>query len=246
MNKLILTLSFIIYTCFCHAFTLEVNKWNDFEGKLGKSDIRLSIYLFENGNIKGNYCYKKYETKIPITGQLKGNKIKLTELINSVENGYFTAKIFTDDQDRIEGEWISSDKTKTLELKLMLSSICYGTYENRYSEFDGTNDEVENFMKSIKSSILANDKKWIARHVYYPLNVTINKKAVVIKNEKQLIDNFDKIFYTKFKEKIKATYACNLFTNYQGAMLGSGEIWINTKIDSAKGKRSYYITTINN
>lgn len=238
---------FMFFTPLCKAYNLDVNMWNDFEGKIGNEDIQLSIYLFENGQIKGNYCYKKYENKIQLTGQLTGNKIELTEFINDKPNGYFQGKAFTNKYDSLCGYWTDISKTKHLDLKLSLKSMGGGSFEHRYSDFYGSDKEVENFVKHIKSSIMKNDKDWIANHVKYPLYTTLNnEKAIKIKNKQQLFDHFDQVFHKTFKEKIQTYCPCNLFHNYQGVMLGNGEIWIYQKPNSNENKYDYYIISINN
>lgn len=63
-KNLLLILSLILWTTLSHAFELQVNTWTDFEGTLGKTNIELSLFRFENGQIKRNYCYRKYDKKI--------------------------------------------------------------------------------------------------------------------------------------------------------------------------------------
>ena len=237
----------MFFTTFCQAYNIDVNMWSDFEGKIGDKDIQLSIYLFENGQIKGNYCYKKYENKIQLTGQLTGDIIELTEFINDKPNGYFQGKVFTNNYDSLCGYWTDISKTKHLDLKLCLQSMGGGTFEQRYSDFYGKDDDVENFVKHFKSSIIKNEKDWIANHVKYPLYTTLNnEKAIKIKNKQQLLDHFDQVFHKTFKEKILNFCSCNLFCNYHGVMLGNGEIWIYQKPNSTEKKYDYYIISINN
>jgi hypothetical protein len=102
-------------------------------------------------------------------------------------------------------------------------------------------------MKHVKTSILNSDKEWIANHINYPLKTTLFKgKAITIKNKKQLIDNFDQIFHQEFKDKIKSLCVCNMFNNYQGVMLGDGQIWINNRPNSTDDTFNYIITAIFN
>ena len=248
MKKFII-LTFLLFSLstLSHAFEIETKKWTDFEGRLGKSNIHLSLYLFENGQIKGNYCYKKNESKIQLTGQIAGDKIVITEFLNGKPNGRFEGKVFTDNSDRFEGTWTNSSKTKSIEFKLTLKSICGSDFDHRYSDFYGTDEDVEKFMSNIKTSILNGDKEWIANHINYPLNTTLSKyKSITIKNKKQLIYNFDLIFHQEFKDKIKSFCVCNMFNNYLGVMLGSGEIWIYNTPSSTDDKFDFYITVINN
>jgi hypothetical protein len=250
MNKtFILTLAFIFLTTLCQALNFDKNWWYDFDGKLGGTAIQLSIYIPDSGNVlKGNYCYNKYETKIQLVGQLNDDKIELTEFLNGKPNGHFSGKVFTDNLDRFEGTWTDNSGTKQIEFKMTLQSACYAhSSSHRYSDFSGTDDDVESFMKHVKLSILNGDKEWIADHVNYPISTTLNgQKKITIQNRQQLIDNFEQIFYQKFKEKLKTYCVCNMFNNYQGTMLGNGVIWITDKSNSTDEKFDYQITAINN
>jgi len=248
MNKrFIITLILTITTIFCQALNFDKKRWYDFEGNLDGVAIQLSIYIPENGNVlKGNYCYKKYETRIQLVGQLKDDQIELTEFIDNKPNGHFIGRVFTDDKDRFEGTWTDSWGTKQLKFQMTLASSCYSdSWKQRYSGFSGTDEEVENFMKKVKLSIAKGDKEWVANHIRYPLTTTINgQKKIKVTNKQQLINNFEQIFYPEYKEKLKKTCVCNMFTNDKGVMLGDGEIWIGNNL--ADKKNSYQIIAINN
>ncbi|NQX55772.1 hypothetical protein HQN86_19275 [Pedobacter panaciterrae] len=228
---------------FAQALEIGPNHWVDFTGKLGNSDVQLSIYRFSNGTLKGNYCYKKFEKKIPLTGKINGDVIELTEMVNGRANGIFTGKVFTDDKDRFEGVWTNSDKTKSYDLKLTLCSIVSGSENHRYGSF-ATDSEVENFMKKAKDAILENDRQWLISRIKYPINVTLNHKRIAIKSQKQMSVNFSQIFHAEFKRKIKDACTCNMFTNYRGTMLGAGEIWIEGF--KVKSKDQLLIKALNN
>jgi hypothetical protein len=244
---ILLTFLFFILTYFCQALHLDKNRWHDFEGKLGTKDIRLSIYLLDNGLLKGSYCYTKYETKIQLTGQISDNKIELTELINGNPTGYFIGKIFTDSLDKFEGIWTDSFRIKNIDFKTTYASASAVTFlEERYNDIYGTDVDVEKFMKKIKVSILGGDKEWIASHINFPLKTSISNNLVIIRNKKQLIDNFEKIFHPEFKNEIKSSCVCNMSSNYQGVMLGHGQIWINNKPNSTQDNFDFIITAINN
>ena len=102
-------------------------------------------------------------------------------------------------------------------------------------------------MRKVKVSILKGDKSWIANHVSYPIKTSLDKKnRITIKNKKQLINNFYRIFHAEYRRKIESYYTSNLFNNYQGAMIGRGEIWINSTPKSKNNKYGYLITAINN
>lgn len=248
MKKLIL-LSFILFGVSrqCFAFDFDSHKWTDFEGTLGKSGIQLSLYRFDNGLIKGNYCYKKYDSKIQLEGQITGDKIVITEFLKGKPNGRFEGKVFTDSLDRFEGTWTDSAGTKTIEFKLTLQAIVGSDYERRYTDFYGSDNDIEKFMKKVKTSIINGDKTWIVNNTRYPLKTTLGKgKEITIKNKAQFMELFDQVFHQEFKDKVKAFCICNLFGNYNGIMLGNGQIWINNKTNSTKTKFGFSIISINN
>ncbi len=84
-------------------------------------------------------------------------------------------------------------------------------------------------------------------HVSFPIKINISsKKRITIKNQKQFISNFDHIFHSAYLEKAKTFEYFNMFSNYQGVMLGDGDIWINT-VNAPDQKQSYLrIIAINN
>jgi hypothetical protein len=175
-NKLlfsVITLTLIILNSTnCEGQSLEAKAWNTFEGKLGDKDFQLSVYLFANGTIKGNYVYRDSIFKISLNGTRKANALFLKE-VNSP--GELKGNLFTDTLDKFEG--IRTDSLKNLSQKffLRLTSITWGDYNNRYSNVYGTTEEIENFMQKIKTAILTNDKDWIADHVHYPTRHVLDK-----------------------------------------------------------------------
>ncbi len=247
MNRFIILTTLILLGNLSHALNFETGKWYDFEGTLGKTDIRLSLFLTDKGQLKGNYCYTKYERKIQLSGTVDGNTVVLTELADEKVKAYMKGTLTSDDTDHFDGTWTDNTGLKSLPIRLNLQAICGGTSENRYSDFFFTNaDDIEGFMKTVKGAILRGDKNWVANNTLYPLKTTLDGKTpITIKTAKQLVANFDRIFHAEFKNSIKSLCSCNLFTNYQGAMLGNGQIWINVT-GSPVGKFAHRITAINN
>lgn len=240
MNKLLLTFWLCLTVTFCHALDLEKHWWYDFEGKLGNMDIVLSLYVDDDGKLLGNYCYRKYEQKIQISGRISGQKTELTETADGKASGYFSGRIFTDKLDRFEGRWTDATRTKSYDFKLTLRSAGYGSAQRHYPD-TGTDDEVEGFMKQVRDAILNGDKAWLAARIRYPLSTTLDgSRNIVIKNSRQFSDNFGRIVHTAYKEQVRGFCICNLFGNYRGVMLGNGQIWIN---NTARGLR---VTAINN
>lgn len=237
---------FLFFSLTIQALDLEIGSWNDFDGFLGKTGIQLSLFRFENGQVKGTYCYKKYETHITLTGNISGNKLELTESANGKTTGYFSGSLFTDDADRFEGTWKDASKTKSIAFKLTLSGVKGNSYEHRYNDILGSNEAVEAFMKKAKAAIAGADRTWLASHTLFPIFCAVNGKPVQIKSQKQFIEKFDLIFHNAFKQQVAKACTCNMFCNYRGVMLGNGELWISNTADSTEEEVRFVIISVGN
>ena len=228
-----------------HSSFLDVNAWNTFNGKLGNDEVQLSLYLFADGSIKGNYVFKKHNAKIQLIGHPKANALFLTEVTNNNSKIVFRGNLFTDTLDKFEGTWVDSSQKKTANFYFTLSSINWGYYEYRYSDMFGTTLEIEAFMDKVKSAILSDNKEWLAAHIHYPTRQVLEKGFTSINNKQELILYFNEVFTPNFKNKIRHQYTTNLFTKNGAAMLGDGEIWIGNTSGSTADKYDFIITAIN-
>jgi hypothetical protein len=225
---------------------LSENWWFDFDGRLAGADIRLSIFKTKGNEIKGGYCYKKYERRIPLSGKIAGDKIELAESPAEDAPGFFSLRLFTDNRDRLEGTW--TNRAKSREVRLALISAVFGTAEKRYFGFYGADNDVEGFMRRVKKSIINNDREWLADHIGYPARVVLppNREYIIIKDRRQLLENFDQIFHRDFMNRIKQSCVCYLFNNHSGVMLDDGLVWISHARNSDGDGFDFLITTINN
>ena len=212
--------------------------WNTLSGKIENYSITISIFNDENGNLSGNYCYKNKEQRISIRGTKKDTIINLEEIIDNKINAVFNG-IINEKQNSISGKWINSSNQKELNFEIKLLSQSGINFINRYN-LGTSNEEVENFIKKVKSSILNEDKSWISNNIKYPISVNINSKKIKIKSSKDFLRNYSKIINDKFKIKIKKSCSCDIFSNWQGAMFADGLVWINDIDDTLK------IISINN
>jgi hypothetical protein len=177
---------------------------------------------------------------------VKGNEIYLTASLNGKITDELTGKIFTDDQDRLEVSWRKMPNGVKSIFKAVLSSVTAGTEGKRYSHIVGSDAAVEEFVSDAKKAISKGDKIWLAANLFYPIKVRISEKSsVVLKNKNQFLLQYDKIFTTAFKSKLNNTFSHNLFNNYQGVMIGNGEIWINNTLNASEAKPIFQIIAIN-
>jgi|SRR6185437_10031483 len=222
------------------------NEWHDFEGTLGDSAIQMALYVFDDDSIQGNYVFKRYEVKIPLSGHYHQGTIELREYLNNTVSGYFKSSRWQTYTSNIcEGTWTAATGDKTVAFNLTPTDEAKGSYGHRYAEF--TADTVlENFARKIKYAVLKGDKDWVADNVSYPIDVHFHyasestPKSIEMKNKKVFLDKYDMIFNTAFKNRIRNDVPCNLWGSYMGYMLGNGDIWINPNGNKVK------ITSINN
>ena len=91
----------------------------------------------------------------------------------------------------------------------------------------GDHVPYEKFFDKLKKAVGSGDKETIASMVDYPFQARIKGKAVKIRDQKHFIADYDQIITSKVKDALaRQTYA-TLFANWQGVMIGDGEVWFN-------------------
>lgn len=222
--------------------------WNDFEGNIGNARVRMGLYLEDSGKITGSYCYNRVDTRISLTGKVQGNTVELTEWIDGKPHARFSGKLKTDSADRFEGSWTSLANNQSTPFRLTYQSNSHGAPDERYGEFlMGSDQEVEQFMKKIKTAIVKGDRNWLADQFQYPMTTLLNgKTAARIKTKKEFLEKYNQIIHPAFKSRMAGLCTCHLFFNYRGAMLGNGEIWINNRKGSTENAYGYVISALNN
>jgi hypothetical protein len=247
MKKIFLVAYLLVQSSvFSFSLDLELNQWYDFTGKLDNKSIQLSFYTLKSGKLIGSFCSITNEPKVLLSGNVVGNEIYLTASLNGKITDELSGKIFTDDQDRLEVSWRKMPNGVKSIFKAVLSSVTAGTEGKRYSHIVGSDAAVEEFVSDAKKAISKGDKIWLAANLFYPIKVRISEKSsVVLKNKNQFLLQYDKIFTTAFKSKLNNTFSHNLFNNYQGVMIGNGEIWINNTLNASEAKPIFQIIAIN-
>ena len=247
MKKFYLIIYLLVQaSVFSFSLDLELNQWYDFTGKLNDKSIKLSFFTLKAGKLIGSYCSIANEPKVLLSGNVKGNEIYLTASLNGKITDELTGKIFTDDQDRLEVTWRKMPNGEKSIFKSVLLSVTTGTEGKRYSHILGSDAAVEQFVANVKKAISKGDKIWLADNLFYPSKVRVSEKLVLnIKSKNQFLLQFDKIFTVDFKSAINKTFSYNHFNNYQGVMIGDGEIWINNALNASEAKPMFQIITIN-
>ncbi|PBC89572.1 hypothetical protein B0S90_0685 [Caldicellulosiruptor bescii] len=234
-RKRIIVLLSIMILILKSTFVLSNDKdekdYYDYTGKKGKKNIVMSIYI-NNSKVTGLYAYKGVRKYIKVEGIIKGGKIKLNELdskgkVVGTFNGIIKDKVIKKSDGRlirpvdiIEGTW--SDGKIKMPFKLINEHEIYMPYGEKFSFVGFPDDEVLKFATNIQEYLIKNDKKALGKLIAYPIKVKIDGKKKTIRNEKEFINNFDKIFDANLKKAIINAEPLIMPANQYEAMLGEG------------------------
>jgi hypothetical protein len=83
------------------------------------------------------------------------------------------------------------------------------------------------FLASLKAAVKAQDKRKVAGMARYPLLVNLSKSHKQIRTAAQLIAGYDRLFTSSIREAIEEQTSACLFANWQGVMIGNGEVWFD-------------------
>lgn len=217
----------------------------DYAGSINENlPIQMSIYPLEKDMV-GSYFYEKQQKEIKLKGKAGANNIILNEYDAAGKvTGIFKGTMNT--LDKIEGTWTAPDGQKSYPFKLALKSNLPGVaYGKRYGVSE-SDQEVEDFLNTIKGYILNNNKERLAAEIIYPFKVKVDGQVVDILSKDDFIKNYDRIFYPDFKKVLNDAFTKYLFANYQGIMFGNGvyNLWLNDA--TLNGPAKLMIIAINN
>jgi hypothetical protein len=82
--------------------------------------------------------------------------------------------------------------------------------------------EVRDLLDALKQRVSKDDRAGVCALADYPLRVTNG----VVRNATDCLKSYSEIFNGKVIAGIKQQRFENLFVNYQGVMVGQGEIWM--------------------
>jgi len=93
-----------------------------------------------------------------------------------------------------------------------------------------TREKLLSNFYALKKSVKNNDAVSLSSLLRYPIFVTSNLKTVEIKGPHHFQKMYKRLNIGCLKEGIAKTRLSDLFCNYRGVMLGSGQIWMMDKI----------------
>ena len=106
--------------------------------------------------------------------------------------------------------------------------------------------DAETFFLIIKTSVAAGDDMGIAKLVKYPIHVRINAQEIVLKDQREFLDQYEKIFDEGFINVLFEIDESDLTLLPNGVQVGNGELWFNYFcVDLTCSDMQFLITQIN-
>jgi hypothetical protein len=81
------------------------------------------------------------------------------------------------------------------------------------------------FFGELRTAVLADDRERLAALVQYPISVRLSGKEVTLATPREFTERYREIITNDVKGAVKQQSADKLQKNWQGVMIGKGEIW---------------------
>jgi hypothetical protein len=106
--------------------------------------------------------------------------------------------------------------------------------------------DAETFFLIVKTSMAAGDDVRIAESVKYPIRVTMSGQEILLKDQREFLDQYETIFDQDFINTLFEMDETNLTLLPNGIQLGNGELWFNYFcVDPSCSDAQFRITQIN-
>ncbi len=138
------------------------------------------------------------------------------------------------------------DDTRMIALALIVFGSCCALAREQTSSDQGWSDSTVDdafggetaakaraFLTALRAEVRMDDRKKIASVVAYPLWVFIGEEKRIVRNRSEFLARYEDVIAPHVKDAIlKQSVPC-LFGNYQGAMIGQGEVWFQEQRNGA-------------
>ena len=100
-------------------------------------------------------------------------------------------------------------------------------------------EPLKAFLADLQKALSNDDIETLANMISFPL-----RQPIGIKTKEDFIQNYEKIFTAEVKEVVQKQKFKDLFCNYQGVMIGDGEVWMSA-LAYGQDEVTIKITTVN-
>lgn len=96
----------------------------------------------------------------------------------------------------------------------------------RINDLLGNADKYERVFNALQRGVAANDRAAVAALMRYPVRVSMDGKTAKVANAAAFQRDYDRIVTPALAKLIAEQKFDTLFVNWQGVMLGQGEVWL--------------------
>ena len=194
--------------------------------------------VFENETLRAEYYLFGEWLDMPLIGQRQNRNLTLTEYdTDGNELSRFVGEFPAIDpggkydsthlnHEVIVGTWelLATGETREFYLHSTHSRSIY--LDNTYLSVE--NDAViEKRVQEFLAAVAQNNAEAAATHIHYPVHGYIDGNRVPIPDAAFFVANFEALFPNACQKTLATTVPHNMFTNWQGIMLGQGILWFN-------------------
>lgn len=91
----------------------------------------------------------------------------------------------------------------------------------------GNHETYRDVFDRFQQAVISDDKAGVASLVVYPLEVEIDGERHEIRDANEFVASWDRIVTPEIVQVVSNQRYRDLFVNWQGVMLGDGQVWIN-------------------
>ena len=102
---------------------------------------------------------------------------------------------------------------------------------------------AEKFFFELQKAVAKDDRAKVAAMIDYPISVNAGRRKIRIRAKAELLRRYDLVINRKVKQALSRQKVADLFVNWQGVMVGDGEIWFN---QMSVGDKVFKVIAVNN
>ncbi len=107
-----------------------------------------------------------------------------------------------------------------------------------------TDREVEGFLDSLKAAVANDDRQAVAVMVRYPIRVQLDGSGTMVASADDFVRRYPDIMTDHVRGSVLAQEVAELFVNWQGVMVGQGEVWFSAVYDDPRDDDAYELKVI--
>ena len=108
-----------------------------------------------------------------------------------------------------------------------LAQSNHGDIDSRIKGLVGDPEKFQQMMTDLKQAVAKHNASAVAALISYPITINPHTRAAMkISNPQTFITRYDRIITPHIAEVIEQQKYQDLFVNNQGAMFGTGEVWV--------------------